>query len=132
SFLAWTGGVALCFPNLDEGQVLSGERDPAAVAQTLTRSYGAVALKLGAGGAIWARAGEPIVARAAEPAPAVVDTTGAGDAFCAGFLARWLAGADPADALHAGLRHAARALTQLGGRPPHPATSPPHRAAPAT
>jgi ribokinase len=42
---------------------------------------------------------------------AVADTTGAGDAFAAGFLAAWLDGAPAGGALEAGNALAARALT---------------------
>ena len=45
----------------------------------------------------------------------VVDATGAGDAFDAGFLDRWLSGADLADALAAGNRAGAAAVTAPGG-----------------
>jgi len=47
----------------------------------------------------------------------VVDTTGAGDAFAAGFLASWLMHPEPETALAAGNRLAARAVAQVGGRP---------------
>lgn len=152
-FLRWTAGAAVCFPNRDEAAVLAGPAgmlagnagagpavtataadraadltaDPAALAASLTRHYGAVVVKLGPDGALLAIAG-------AEPArfpahPAVVrDTTGAGDAFCAGFLAAWLTPAslpregDPAGdaltaAMDAGGRAAAIAVSTLGGRP---------------
>jgi sugar/nucleoside kinase (ribokinase family) len=49
---------------------------------------------------------------------AVVDATGAGDAFAAGLLAAWVAGASPADALAAGARLGALAVTRVGARPP--------------
>src|SRR2546429_391811 len=52
----------------------------------------------------------------AEPAE-VVDPTGAGDAFAAGLLAAWLAGAGPAEALRAGALFGARAVAVVGGRP---------------
>lgn len=50
----------------------------------------------------------------AEPVIAT-DFTGAGDAFCAGFLAALLRGAQGEDALRHGSRVAARLLTQSGG-----------------
>ncbi len=57
--------------------------------------------------------GMPVAAASAT----VIDPTGAGDAFCAGFLARWTAGADPVDAAQFGAEVAARARAIVGGRP---------------
>src|SRR5205823_240939 len=115
-FLEWTRGLELCFPNLDEGRLLAGAESPEAVGRELARWYGGVGLKLGAAGALWATAGGPPQRRAALPAR-VVDTTGAGDAFCAGFLSAWLRGRSPAAALEQGLRLAAVAVGRLGARP---------------
>lgn len=47
----------------------------------------------------------------------VVDTTGAGDALSAGFLAAWTTGWSPADSLRNGTTVAARAITTLGATP---------------
>lgn len=46
--------------------------------------------------------------------PGVLDTTGAGDAFAAGFLASWLTGAAPVDACREGHRAAAAVLRTPG------------------
>lgn len=118
AFLEWTRGAALSFPNLDEARLLSGESEPEAAAYALCRSYGEVVIKLGAAGALWARADTPVTRLASETV-AVVDTTGAGDAFCAGFLDRWLRGAPPADALAMGVRLGALAASHVGARPPN-------------
>jgi sugar/nucleoside kinase (ribokinase family) len=118
-FLGWTSGAAVCFPNLDEGQVLTGESDPAAMAVSLTKHYAVVALKLGGGGCVLAVPGEAPVRVAARPVPAR-DTTGAGDAFCAAFLSTWMAGQPPADAAAFAVRIAATAVSGLGGRPAIP------------
>lgn len=85
------------------------------------RRVGAVVRTLGPGGATWTRsaAGSAPVHRPAEAA-AVVDTTGAGDAFTAGLLSAWLAGAAPGDALAAGNRLGALAVTRVGARPRPP------------
>jgi sugar/nucleoside kinase (ribokinase family) len=48
---------------------------------------------------------------------AVVDTTGAGDAFAGGFLAATLEGASAADAVRRGAAIAARTVTVAGARP---------------
>lgn len=121
AFLGWTRGAAVCFPNVDEAAVLTGANplpaaDPAAMAAVLTGYYGAVVVKLGADGAVYA-AGDTTPGRVAAVPAAVRDTTGAGDAFCAGFLAAWLDGASLAAACAAAAETAARAVSSLGGRP---------------
>jgi ribokinase len=88
--------VELLLPNAEEAVRLDG---------------GDMVVKLGAGGARWRDVHVP-----AEPV-AVVDTTGAGDAYAAGFLSARLAGAEPVEALRAGCHIAARAVAQVGGRP---------------
>ncbi len=115
-FLDWTRGVDLCFPNLEEGAFLTGERDPDRIAEGLLACYPAVVLKLGSGGALYAEAeGRREYVRAA-PAR-VVDTTGAGDALCAGFLSAWLSGGSPSEALRRGVELAGRAVEWVGARP---------------
>ena len=76
-------------------------------------------MKLGADGAIWAGEDGTVIRVPALPATAVVDPTGAGDAFAAGLLAAWLSGADPTGALQAGTRTGAQAVALVGGRPAH-------------
>lgn len=53
-------------------------------------------------------------------APAAVDPTGAGDAFCAGFLARWSVDRDAVAAAREGAAVAARAVGMIGARPAQP------------
>ncbi len=116
SFLDWTRGADLCFPNLEEGSALAGTEDPDRIIERLLAYYPGVVLKLGAEGTLYAGAdGERARVRAA-PAR-VADTTGAGDALCAGFLAAWLSGASPSDALERGVELAAKAVERVGARP---------------
>ena len=115
-WLADTAGATLLLPNAEEARLLSGCSDPADAARALAARYPVVAVKLGADGALWA-SGDVLVHRPAHPT-AVVDTTGAGDAFAAGLLWAWLnsPGLDPAAALDAGLALAAAVVRQPGAR----------------
>lgn len=107
-------------PNLDyflcndfEAFRLTGIDDPIQAAQNLKgRGAGNVIVKLGEKGS-WLEAdsgGEPIPA----PQVEVVDTTGAGDAFAAGFVAALVRGDDVASACRAGNQAGARICTKLG------------------
>jgi sugar/nucleoside kinase (ribokinase family) len=118
TFLACTRDAAVCLPNLDEGRALTGCVEPAEVVAALREHYGVVALKLGSGGVLVSadQRGRPELIPPA--AASVVDPTGAGDAFCAGFLAGWLVGDLPSAAARRGVALAALAVATLGGRPP--------------
>jgi sugar/nucleoside kinase (ribokinase family) len=116
SFLSWTSGADLLFANLDEAIALTGTSDPRTAAKKLTSHYSEVVVKLGAAGAMWAADGAAQV-RVQGRAVEVVDTTGAGDAFAAGFLSARLGRDDPKAALEAGTALAARAISRLGARP---------------
>lgn len=115
-FVEWTRGTALLMPNDDEAQVLAGVSDPREAAAALCTSYGEVVVKLGRHGALW-HGGFISASAPAESGVEVVDTTGAGDAFAAGFLASWLLHPEPESALAAGNRLAALAVAQVGARP---------------
>ncbi|MBC6460930.1 sugar kinase [Actinomadura sp. HBU206391] len=115
-FLDATAEADVLLPNRDEALLLAGTPDPAAAAAYLGGRYGLAVVKLGADGAILARDGdEPLPVPAARSQ--VVDSTGAGDAFAAGFLAARLGGASDRDAVAAGCRTGGRAVSRIGGRP---------------
>jgi sugar/nucleoside kinase (ribokinase family) len=115
-FLEWTAGAGLIFPNLDEGRLLTGCDEPEAIVAALLRSYPVVALKLGQAGALVASR-EGLEIRVDAVAAHIVDTTGAGDAFCAGFLATFVRGGDLDSCAREAVRAAARAVGQVGARP---------------
>jgi ribokinase len=115
-FLDHADGAGLLLPNAEEARMLSGEHEPERAARALAARFGEVVVTLGADGALWTD-GRESVGCDAVPVGAVVDSTGAGDAFAAGLLAARLDGAAPDEALAAGARLAARAVSQPGGRP---------------
>jgi sugar/nucleoside kinase (ribokinase family) len=85
--------VDLFFPNEGEAQLLTGRTDP----EQVLRECAAMGLehtvvKLGPRGAMTLR--QNCIYKMTPPDVQVVDTTGAGDAFDAGFIDAWLSGAD--------------------------------------
>ena len=130
AFVDELDGVGLLLPNAQEAAVLSGEEDPERAANALALRVPEVVVTLGASGALWtdgravcrvpAAGGggraEPDVPAVGDAA-AALDTTGAGDAFAAGFLTARLSGAGPEEALRAGSRLAAVAVGTPGARP---------------
>jgi sugar/nucleoside kinase (ribokinase family) len=116
--LEWTRGADVLLPNLDEAYALTGEVDAEAAARALAARAGAreVVVTLGPEGAVWTD-GHDVMWADAPRGVTVVDTTGAGDAFAAGWLGAWRGGADPAAALAAGCALGARAVARAGARP---------------
>ncbi len=117
AFFDWTAGTALLFPNMDEGRSLAGEDAPGAVLDCLLAHYGEVALKLGSGGAVCGTRSGDRVEVPAEEGP-LVDTTGAGDAFAAGYLSARLRGEAMLACAHAATRASQIVVSRLGARPP--------------
>lgn len=115
-FLDWIEGAETIFPNADEAALLTGTSNPEAQIAELLARFPRVVLKRGNEGAILATRDADAVALPAE-AVNTTDTTGAGDAFLAGFLAAELRGEPPAACLAAAIAAGARAVTQLGAQP---------------
>ncbi|MEV4760207.1 PfkB family carbohydrate kinase [Micromonospora sp. NPDC049559] len=119
AFRSWVRGADLLLANADEAAVLADGAGAAARARELTGVTPHVVVKKGGGGAIWAIRDGEALSVPARPTP-VVDVTGAGDAFAAGLLAAWVAGAGPAGALERATELGAQAVAQVGARPPAP------------
>ena len=114
-FLGWIDGADVIFPNLDEARVLVGASGPNVDLDVLGGLFAHVVVTLGSMGAAYLGGTER--AQITAPRIDVVDTTGAGDAFAAGFLARWVDGATPEEALDGGRAAAETCVAQLGARP---------------
>jgi sugar/nucleoside kinase (ribokinase family) len=136
---AWDGGLDallatadVVLPNREEARRMAGRDDDLAAAGVLhargaaagvlhargaaaggTGAGPLVAVKLGADGGL-ATDGARMI-RVTAPAVPLVDTTGAGDAFDAGFLAGWLGGRDIAEALRLAVACGALSLRAVGG-----------------
>jgi sugar/nucleoside kinase (ribokinase family) len=112
-FLDWIDGIDLLLPNDAELTTLGGD-------ERALRAVRAVVVTEDARGARWvcrAADGSLDTVRVEAPSVEVVDPTGAGDAFNAGFLGAWLGGADPDVALRAGVEAGSAAVTRTGARP---------------
>ena len=115
AFLDWTSGADLLMPNLDEARLLVGATGPFVDFDALTRMYPHVVVTLGSMGAAYVSGS--VREQVAAPRQQVIDTTGAGDAFTAGFLAAWIERRDARAALTAGVGAAGRCVEQRGARP---------------
>jgi sugar/nucleoside kinase (ribokinase family) len=114
-FLGWVDGAEVVFPNLDEARLLVGSSGPQVDLDALAARFSHVVVTLGPLGAAYL--GGERRAQVTAPRIEVVDTAGAGDAFAAGFLARWIDGATPEEALDAGRAAAEHCVAVLGARP---------------
>ena len=112
-FLKHAAGADIFLPNLEEAEALTGLADPAAALAQLASEFPIVALKCGGEGAMLAAAGQTLALPSRQVE--VIDTTGAGDAFNAGFLHCWLNGAALADCLAAAIEAGTRSVQALGG-----------------
>ena len=106
-FLDWVDGVDLLLPNEAEVAALGG-------IDVILRHTREVVATYGPGGARWV--GADTDESAAAPRVENVDATGCGDAFNAGLLSAWLAGAGRPEALRAGVRAGSAVAATLGAR----------------
>ena len=114
-FLTVFGEADILFPNFEEGILLTGLRSADEVVAKLGERFDTVVLTLGESGIRVAHGG--VVTPLSAATAVVVDPTGAGDAFCAGYLDEWVRSRDVVAAATAGAAVAARAVALVGGRP---------------
>ncbi|WP_269933090.1 carbohydrate kinase family protein [Aminobacter sp. HY435] len=106
-------GVDIFLPNMEEATAITRENDPVAAIAMLSEAFPVVALKAGGDGA-WLKSQGQLLHKRAEVVP-VIDTTGAGDAFNAGFIDAWLAGGSDEACLAAGITYGSLAVQAAGG-----------------
>ncbi|HET8729190.1 MAG TPA: adenosine kinase [Alphaproteobacteria bacterium] len=107
--------IDIVFGNVEEVKALY-ETDFHNSVQAIARDAEMAAVTMGAEGAMVAYQGE-IYSVPAYPVPDVVDVTGAGDLFAAGFLHAHARGKDLRTALSAGCLAASEVISHVGARP---------------
>lgn len=108
--------VDLLFANEDEAISLTEAANFDEAMDVLSSQCGVVAVTRGAEGAVICT-GDTRYEVGAAPVPRVVDTTGAGDLFAAGFLHAWTAGRDPVECGRVGAIAAGEIISHFGARP---------------
>lgn len=101
------------FVNEHEARLYTGQETLEAAIAEWRRRRAITIVKIGEAGAVWVAPDRDI--HAAAPPVKVVDTTGAGDSFNAGFLVAWMNGQSPAQCLKAGNKVGAASTRQAGG-----------------
>jgi sugar/nucleoside kinase (ribokinase family) len=110
------GTIDILFGNEDEVRHLTGCGDLAQCVEQLTKHVPTVVITRGAHGAV-AVERDYIVEVPAAPVDRIVDTTGAGDLFAAGFLAGRCRGRPLKGCLETGSVAAAEVISHFGARP---------------
>jgi len=116
AFKALLPDVDVLLANQAEAMELTGERSAEAALRALAVSCPTVVLTRGKEGAL-ATAGAGIVSVPAVPVDPVVDTTGAGDLFAAGFLLGLARERPLTECLRLGALAAAEVISHTGARP---------------
>jgi sugar/nucleoside kinase (ribokinase family) len=111
-----SGRLDILFANEAEIVSLTGEADFDAAVTAASKRVPLLVVTRGEHGAV-ALEGAERVQVAAEPVERIVDTTGAGDLFAAGFLTGHAKGRSNAEALRMGAIAAAEVISHYGARP---------------
>jgi sugar/nucleoside kinase (ribokinase family) len=113
---SWLPLMNTLLMNEEEAIFLTGQIDLDEALDSLLQSAPTVIIKRGAHGAIGKSRGNQKIAIAAVETT-VIDTTGAGDSFAGGFLAKWLNDRDLRACIQAGTEVAALCVAIVGARP---------------
>jgi sugar/nucleoside kinase (ribokinase family) len=113
---SWIRLMDVILLNEEEAIYLTGETDPEKALESLLHDCETVIIKRGSQGAIGKTRGSILVSVPAISTE-VVDTTGAGDSFAAGFIAHYTTTKNMQHGLEAGAAVAARCVAIVGARP---------------
>lgn len=113
---SWLPLMSALFMNEEEATFLTGHQKLEDALIALLETAATVIIKCGAEGAIGKTRGGDFVKVSALPTH-VIDTTGAGDSFAGGFIAKWLTNPDLAMCMEAGASAAAQCVSIVGARP---------------
>ena len=113
---SWIRLMDVILLNEEEAIYLTGETDPEKALEALLLDCETVVIKRGSQGAIGKTRGSILVSVPATSTE-VVDTTGAGDSFAAGFIAHYATTKNMQHGLEAGASVAARCVAIVGARP---------------
>jgi len=102
--------------NEEESHFLTGSKNPVDAAAQLLKQVNTVVIKRGSNGALGQTRGGQLVQIEAKKTT-VVNTTGAGDAFAAGFISIWAKNGALLEALESGTNLAAKCVALVGARP---------------
>jgi sugar/nucleoside kinase (ribokinase family) len=102
--------------NQAEAEFLTGNSDIEGALNELSKDVETVVITTSSQGAIGKSRGQEIVNSPVLPITAI-DSTGAGDAFAAGFIGRWIESKDLESSLRAGNTLASGCVTTIGARP---------------
>jgi ribokinase len=108
--------VDVLLPNREEAALLSGNEDPERSLQILLDlGPTTVIIKLGAEGCVYASKGDQTIRHIPAIVPTkVIDTTGAGDSFCGGYLAGQISGLGIKASVIMGLAAASQVVSSSG------------------
>ena len=114
--LSWVKLMDGILLNSEEALYLGDAKDVETAEKNLTAYTPLVVIKLGSRGAMAVH--KDVFAKVSAVTTNVVDTTGAGDSFAAGFIPKWLETNDLQASLSAGTALAAKCVATVGARPP--------------
>ena len=114
--LSWVSLMDGILLNAEEALYLGDAKDVESAEKNLMAYTPLVVIKLGSRGAMAVHNG--VTAKVSAVTTSVVDTTGAGDSFAAGFIPKWLETNDLQASLSAGTALAAKCVATVGARPP--------------